>query len=147
MVSPTDMGLAFKDPSDGTDCAIIRQLDGSFHLIYEGWSPIKANTNHWDAPLAGHAVSADGISNFKILAPAVDKTTTPTGKFGNFPHPHWHIIDPKNLPVKNGETTAFATEEYEIHSPEQDAFGDWAAICVGGQYCLQNWLVHIFKLG
>ena len=25
---------------------------------------------------------------------------------------------------------------YEIHQPEQDAFGDWAAIAIGGQYYL-----------
>jgi hypothetical protein len=25
---------------------------------------------------------------------------------------------------------------YEIHEPEQDAFGDWAAIAIGGQYYL-----------
>ncbi|MDX1681248.1 MAG: hypothetical protein R3242_11020, partial [Akkermansiaceae bacterium] len=26
--------------------------------------------------------------------------------------------------------------EYEIHEPEQDAWGDWAAIAIGGQYYL-----------
>ena len=26
--------------------------------------------------------------------------------------------------------------EYEIHEPEQDAFGDWAAISIGGRYYL-----------
>ncbi len=26
--------------------------------------------------------------------------------------------------------------EYEIHEPEQEAFGDWAAIAIGGQYYL-----------
>lgn len=132
-VPGTNMGLAFKDPSDGSDCTIIRELDGNFHLIYD-WSPINARANHWDSPLAGHAVSPDGIGNFTILAPAVDETTTPTGEFSDYSHPHWHSEDPVNFPVKPGEKTAFAT--YEIHSPEQNAFGDWAVICVGGQYYL-----------
>ena len=26
--------------------------------------------------------------------------------------------------------------EYEIHEPAQNAYGDWAAICIGGQYYL-----------
>ena len=141
-----DMGLAFKDPSDGSDCVIIRDLDGKFHLIYEDWSPIDASKHSWDSPLAGHAVSDDGISDFKILPPAVDERTNPTGKFGEFIHPHWHKEDPTNYPgtivtaatrghgVKAGETAAFG--QYEIHDPEQNAFGDWAAIAIGGQYYL-----------
>ena len=46
-----DMGLAFDDPSDGSDCAIIRSLDGKFHLIYEDYSPINANSHSWDSLL------------------------------------------------------------------------------------------------
>ncbi|MDA9260367.1 hypothetical protein N9P58_00710 [Puniceicoccaceae bacterium] len=141
-----DMGLAFKDPSHGSDCAFIRDLDGNFHVIAEDWSPINASTHAWDSPLATHAVSPDGIGNFTILAPAVDERTTPTGKFAEYVHPHWHKEDPENYPgkvatedvpqhrVKKGQTKAFAS--YEIHGPEQNAFGDWAAISIGGQYYL-----------
>ena len=142
----TDMGRAFKDPSDGSDCAIICDLDGKFHLIYEDWSPIHAGKHAWDSPLAGHAVSADGKGNFKILPPAVDERTQPTGRYAEYPHPHWHQEDPENFPaktvnanvpkdnIKAGNKRAFA--KYEIHEPEQNAFGDWAAIAIGGQYYL-----------
>ncbi|MBT3193793.1 MAG: hypothetical protein HN341_14695, partial [Verrucomicrobia bacterium] len=141
-----DMGRVFKDPSDGSDCAIIRDLDGKFHVIYEDWSPIDASKHSWDSPLAGHAVSKNGKGNFKILPPAVDERTKPTGKFAEYAHPHWNKEDPKNFPgkkasvdvpkhkVKAGDTRAFG--RYEIHEPEQNAFGDWGAIAVGGQYYL-----------
>ena len=141
-----DMGMAFKDPSHGSDCAVIRGLDGKFHLIYEDWSPIDASKHSWDSPLAGHAVSDDGLSDFKILAPAVDKRTEPTGTFKEFPHPHWHQEDPENYAgkpsrvdvpmhaIKAGDVRAYA--RYEVHEPEQNAYGDWAAISIGGQYYL-----------
>jgi len=141
-----NMGLAFKDPSNGSDCAFIRDLQGNFHVIYEDWSPINAMKHSWDSPLAGHAVSKDGKGDFKILSPAVDERTKPTGKFAEHPHPHWHQSDPENYPgksapvdvpkhrIKAGQVRAFA--QYEIHEPEQNAFGDWAAICIGGQYYL-----------
>jgi hypothetical protein len=124
----TNKGLAFKDPSDGSDCAIIRDLEGRFHLIYEDWSPINAREHSWDSPLAGHAVSRDGLGEFKILAPPVDERTTPTGTYAEYDHPHWKKEDPKNFPSN--------TARYEIHEPEQNAFGDWAAIAIGGQYYL-----------
>ncbi len=142
-----DMGLAFKDPSHGSDCTFIRDLDGNFHVIAEDWSPIDASTHAWDSPLATHAVSADGIGDFSIVAQSpVDERTTPTGKFAEYVHPHWHREDPENYPgktatenvpqhrVKKGETRAYG--RYEIHEPEQNAFGDWASICIGGQYYL-----------
>ena len=122
------MGMAFKDPSHGSDSAIIRSLDGKFHLILENWNPIKASARAWDSPLASHAVSDDGIKNFKLLDPAVDYRTTPTGKFAKFSHPHWTKEDPKNYPSNKAK--------YEIHEPEQEAYGDWAAISIGGQYYL-----------
>lgn len=140
------MGMVFKDPSNGSDCAVIRDLDGNFHVIAEDWSPIDASTHAWDSPLATHAVSPDGISDFKILDPAVDERTEPTGKFAEHIHPHWHKEDPENYPgkvyegkknkhkVRRGQTVAFA--RYEVHEPEQNAFGDWASICIGGQYYL-----------
>jgi hypothetical protein len=129
-----DMGTVFKDPSDGSDCAVIRDLDGRFHLIYEDWSPIDASRHSWDSPLAGHAVSVDGKSGFTILPPAVDERTRPTGRFNEYPHPHWRKEDPANFPAKAGTDRAFG--RYEVHEPEQNAFGDWAAISIGGQYYL-----------
>ena len=138
-----DMGRVFNDPTDGSDCAVIRDLDGRFHLIYEDWSPIDAGKHSWDSPLAGHAVSDDGKGNFEILAAAVDERTQPTGTIAEYAHPHWHAEDPKNFPgrkiaedipnqrIKAGATRAFAT--YQVHQPEQNAYGDWAAIALGGQ--------------
>ncbi|WP_146459756.1 hypothetical protein [Rubripirellula tenax] len=123
-----NMGITFKDPSHGSDCAFIRDLEGAFHVIAEDWSPINARTHSWDSPLATHVVSADGIKDFKILAPPVDERTKPTGKMGSFSHPHWQREDPKNYTTNQAE--------YEIHEPEQNAFGDWAAISIGGQYYL-----------
>ncbi|MFD2277315.1 hypothetical protein ACFSQZ_12610 [Rubritalea spongiae] len=122
------MGMAFKDPSHGSDSAIIRDLDGKFHLILENWDPIKASARAWDSPLASHAVSEDGISDFKLLDPAVDYRTKPTGKMGTYNHPHWAKEDPANYSTSKAE--------YEIHEPEQNAYGDWAAIAIGGQYYL-----------
>ncbi len=121
-------GMAYDDPSHGSDCAIIRDLDGKFHLILEDWSPINAQTHAWDSPLAAHAVSDDGIQNFKLLAPPVDERTKPTGKIGTYKHPHWVKENPERFKTN--------VAEYEIHEPEQNAYGDWAAISIGGQYYL-----------
>jgi len=123
-----DMGMAFEDPSHGSDCAIIRSLDGKFHLISEDWSPIRASNRSWDSPLASHAVSADGTGGFELQAPAVDYRTKPTGKIETYKHPHWVKEDPARFPSN--------IAEYEVHLPEQDAYGDWAAISIGGQYYL-----------
>ncbi|MGJ8654560.1 MAG: hypothetical protein ACSHX8_14965 [Opitutaceae bacterium] len=122
------MGMAFKDPSHGSDSAIIRDLEGKFHLIVENWDPISANKRSWDSPLASHAVSENGIDQFQLLDPAVDYRTNPTGKIGTYKHPHWVKEDPANYKTR--------VAKYEIHEPEQDAYGDWAAISVGGQYYL-----------
>lgn len=121
-----NVGLVFADPSHGSDCAFIRDLDGKFHVIYEDWSPIDASRHSWDSPLAGHAVSADGISDFEILPPAVDYRTNPTGRMEEYRHPHW-----KQHP--DWDTNKGV---YEVHEPKQDAFGDWAAISIGGRYYL-----------
>jgi len=124
-----NMGIALKDPSHGSDCAVIRDEEGAFHIIFENWDPINASKRSWDSPLAGHAVSPDGIQPFKILdQPAVDERTNPTGKIGTFKHPHWVKEDPKNYKTN--------VAEYEIHEPNQEAFGDWASICIGGRYYL-----------
>ncbi len=121
-------GIAFNDPSHGSDSGIIRDLDGKFHLIVENWDPIHAQSHSWDSPLATHAVSSDGIKNFKILDPAVDHRTKATGKIGTYKHPHWTKEDPQRFKTN--------VAEYEIHEPEQNAYGDWAAIAIGGQYYL-----------
>lgn len=121
-----NMGLAFKDPSDGSDCAMIRDLQGRFHVIYEDWSPINARSHSWDSPLGGHAVSADGLGNFVIKDPVVDERTKPTGKKATYNHPHW-----KQHPDWKSNVAT-----YDVHEPAQNAFGDWAAISVGGQYYL-----------
>ena len=141
-----NIGMAFNDPSDGSDCAVIRDLEGNFHLILEDWSPINASIHAWDSPLAMHAVSANGINDFKILDPPVDERTKPTGKFGEYAHPHWYAeapdrfsgkkvkVDIPQHKIKAGDIRAFAT--YETHEPEQNSYGDWAAISIGGQYYL-----------
>ncbi|MCM2375058.1 glycosyl hydrolase family 95 catalytic domain-containing protein [Aporhodopirellula aestuarii] len=121
-------GIAFEDPSHGSDCAFIRDLEGNFHVIYEDWSPIHANSHSFDSPLAGHAVSKDGKGDFKILAPAVDHRTKPTGVIKTYKHPHWVKECPERFQTDIGE--------YEVHEPEQNAYGDWAAICIGGRYYL-----------
>ena len=117
-----DKGLAFDAPWGGSDVGVIRDLEGKFHMISENWQPIDASKRSWDSPLASHMVSESGITDFQILEPAVDYRTQPTGKTGTFEHPHW-----------KGEEKVVT---YEIHEPEQDAFGDWAAIAIGGQYYL-----------
>ena len=114
-----NIGLVFADPTHGSDCAILRDEDESFHLIYENWDHINAKKHSWDSPVGGHAVSKDGITNFKILDPLIDDRTTPTGTFGEYRH------SSRKVPLK-----------YEIHSPEQNAYGDWTAIKIGGQYYL-----------
>ncbi|MFD2303652.1 hypothetical protein [Roseibacillus ishigakijimensis] len=121
-------GKAVEDPSHGSDAGFIRDLEGKMHVVFEDWSPISANKRSWDSPLAGHAVSPNGIDNFEIKAPAVDERTEPTGKIGTYRHPHWKKEDPENYPSN--------VAEYEIHEPEQEAYGDWALIAVGGQYYL-----------
>ncbi len=82
-----DVGMVLADPTHGSDCAIFRDEDGQFHLIYEDWSYNDAKAHSWDGPVAGHAVSPDGIHDFKFLGPVVDDRTTPTGRFATFDHP------------------------------------------------------------
>lgn len=123
-----NMGMAVKDPSHGSDAGFIRDLDGNMHVIIEDWSPISANKRSWDSPLAGHAVSPNGIDGFVFKDPAVDNRTKPTGEIGTYKHPHWAKEDPENYKTN--------IAEYEIHEPEQEAYGDWAAIAIGGQYYL-----------
>ena len=123
-----NMGIAVKDPSHGSDAGFIRDLQGNMHVIIEDWSPINASKRSWDSPLAGHAVSPNGLNNFKFQKPAVDNRTKPTGKIATYNHPHWLKEDPKRFKTN--------VAKYEVHQPEQEAYGDWAAICIGGQYYL-----------
>jgi hypothetical protein len=124
----TNMGIAVKDPSHGSDAGFIRDLEGRMHVIIEDWSPINASKRSWDSPLAGHAVSLDGLSDFKFLQPPVDQRTQSTGEIATYKHPHWAKEDPARFKTN--------VAEYEVHEPEQEAYGDWAAICIGGQYYL-----------
>ena len=123
----TFMGMAFNDPTNGSDCSVFRDnSDGRFHIIHEDWTPIKASTHAWDSPLAGHTSSEDGITGFEPAehVPPIDQRTTFTGNFGTYNHPHvagTHISNPVT---------------YEIHSPEQNAYGDWTTIKIGDRYYL-----------
>lgn len=121
-------GIAYDDPTHGSDCAIIRDLDGNFHLILEDWSPINAREHSWDSPLAVHAVSSNGVDGFKVMAPPVDHRTEPTGKIDSYKHPHWVKENPERFKTN--------VAEFEIHEPAQNAYGDWAAISIGGHYYL-----------
>ncbi|NNC87478.1 MAG: hypothetical protein HKN82_03335 [Akkermansiaceae bacterium] len=121
-------GKAVDDPSHGSDAGFIRALDGKVHVIFEDWSPINASKRSWDSPLAGHAVSPNGIDRFEIRGYAVDNRTKPTGEKRTYTHPHWAKEDPEHYKTN--------VAEYEVHEPAQEAYGDWAAIAVGGQYYL-----------
>ncbi|WP_372797964.1 hypothetical protein, partial [Pontiella sp.] len=121
------LGMVFNDPSHGSDSSVIRDnADGLFHIISEDWTPIKASTHSWDSPINTHASSPDAISGFTPdeHVPPIDLRTVPTGTYGSYTHPHvagTHISNPLY---------------YEIHEPEQDAFGDWTSIKVGERYYL-----------
>lgn len=114
-------GLAFDDPFFGSDAGVIRASDNVLHLFSEDWSPINARKHSWDSPLATHSTSPDGTTPFTISkAPApIDERTKPTGKKEKYKHP--------NFPA-----------EYEVHTPEQNAYGDWAAIQIGNQFYLAS---------
>ncbi|MEM8955878.1 MAG: family 43 glycosylhydrolase [Verrucomicrobiota bacterium] len=116
--SDNDRGMVFSDPSPGSDAGIFRDDDGTFHLIYEDWTPINAKENSWDSPLGGHASSPDGINGFEPHehTPVIDERTEPTGEKGTYKH---------------GPT---GIREFEVHKPDQNAYGDYTLIKVGGQY-------------
>jgi len=114
-----DRGMVFADPSHGSDAGILRDEDGTFHLIYEDWTPINARQHGWDSPLAGHADSPDGINGFEPheYPPPIDERTTPTGEFDTYIH----------------DTTRDAYK-FEIHEGPQNAFGDYTLFKVGSRY-------------
>lgn len=122
------VGKVFEDPTHGSDMAIFRDEDGTFHLIYEDWSPVDPGKHAYDSPLAGHADSPDGINGFlphEYAAP-IDERTMPTGKTIPYkPHPNQLIHGPDPTPYT-----------YEEHQGPQDAFGDYTLIKVGEHYYL-----------
>ncbi|WDE99009.1 hypothetical protein PQO03_14320 [Lentisphaera profundi] len=122
-----EMGKVFDDPSHGSDIAAFRDEDGTFHLIYEDWSPINAQQNAWDSPLAGRVSSPDGINGFTFgqHPNIIDHRTTPTGKKGTFKHGATKAVNGTGI------------LEYEIHEPKQNAYGDYSVIKIGEDY-------HIF---
>ena len=71
-------------------------------------------------------MSKDGLTDFKFLAPPVDNRTKATGEVAEYKHPHW-------LQHKDWDSNI---AKYNVHKPEQEAYGDWAAIRVGTQYWL-----------
>jgi hypothetical protein len=119
-------GKVFDDPSHGSDCGVFRDEDGTFHMIYEDWSPINARQNAWDSPLAGRVSSADGITGFTFgeHPPAVDHRTKPTGETATYEHSSMKVSN-KGKPL-----------EYKVHDPKQNAYGDWTMIKVGRHYHL-----------
>lgn len=67
----------------------------------------------------------------------MDYRTTPAGIFNEFEHPHWDRDDTENYPGRTNEKNELRTfSRFEVHDPEQDAFGDWAGITVGEQVYL-----------
>ncbi len=78
------------------------------------------------------------MKDFKILPPVIDHRTEPTGKKATYKlHPNQHpksykgSPNPFRLPAEYYETAT-----YNVHSPAQNAYGDWAAINIGGRYYL-----------
>ncbi|MEM9345939.1 MAG: PEP-CTERM sorting domain-containing protein [Planctomycetota bacterium] len=117
----TEYGEVFDDPSNGSDIAVFRDLDSSFHIIYEDWSAINARERSWDSQYAGHTSSPEGISGFTAhehTAP-IDFRGDPTGQFRTYEHPF------------NGTLT------YQVHTDGgAEAWGDYDLIRVGDTYYL-----------
>lgn len=115
-----NVGRVITNPAHGSDAAIFRDLDGTFHLIYEDWSAINARTHSWDSQFAGHATSPDGVNGFVPLEATspIDRRGNPLGTFGSYVHPH------------NG------TQTYENHDGPLDAYGDYEMLRVGDTYYL-----------
>lgn len=113
-------GEVFDDPNPGSDMAIFRDLDGTFHIIHEDWSKINARQHSWDGQVAGHATSPDGINGFNanILANLFDEAGNPTGDpDASYNHP------------EQGALT------YTPHE-NNHAWGDYEMLRVGDTYYL-----------
>jgi len=128
--------LVFKRPSLGSDACIFRDEDGTFHTIYEDWTPLHAGKHSWDSPLAGHADSPDGINGFKHheFPYPIDERTKATGKTATYPahNSHYYAEDRE----RKKETGKPLLTEYEVHEPDQDAYGDYSMVKVGKWYYL-----------
>ncbi|MDZ7720773.1 MAG: hypothetical protein U5K72_18285 [Balneolaceae bacterium] len=123
-----EIGMVFDDPSHGSDMAIFRDGDGTFHMIYEDWTPLNPREHSWDSPLAGHTNSPDGYSGFKHheFKPPIDERAPSTGSTAEYAPASSHF-------VPNRYAGPFT---YQIPEKEQDAFGDYTMIKVGGHYYL-----------
>jgi hypothetical protein len=112
-------GEVLDTQSHGSDMAAFRDLDGTFHIIYEDWMAINARQHSWDSQYAGHTSSLDGINGFTAHehTPPIDRRGNPTGQILQYNHP-------------NG------TYEYEVHDGPLDAWGDYELIRVGDTYYL-----------
>ncbi len=113
-------GMVLNTQSHGSDMAAFRDLDGTFHIVYEDWMAINARQHSWDSQYAGHTSSPDGINGFSAHEhPAViDLRGNDTGTDANYIHPY------------SGEHT------YNIYDGSLDAFGDYEMIRVGDTYYL-----------
>ncbi|MEO0476007.1 MAG: dockerin type I domain-containing protein [Planctomycetota bacterium] len=124
----TNHGKVFDTPSvtaSGSDMAIFRDLDGTFHLIREDWSKINARQHSWDSQVAAHTTSPDGINHF-------NDTTGPYGIRAN-------LFDEAGNPTGAGVQTynhpQQGTLSYVPHENE-DAWGDYEMLRVGDTYYL-----------
>lgn len=113
-------GMVLDTESHGSDMAAFRDLDGTFHIVYEDWMAINARQHSWDSQYAGHTSSPDGINGFSAHEhnPVIDLRGTDTGANGTYTHPF------------SGEHT------YNIYDGSLDAFGDYELIRVGDTYYL-----------
>ncbi len=122
-------GEVFADPNWGSDMAIFRDLDGTFHLIHEDWSKINARQHSWDSQVAGHTTSPDGINGFNTnIQPSLfDEAGSPTGAPETW-YNHPHIFNPDD-PSGRGDIS------YIPHT-NNDGWGDYEMIRVGDTYYL-----------
>lgn len=108
----------------GSDMAMFRNLDGTYHMVHEDWRAINAREHSWDSQIAGHSSSPDGINGFVYEehpplfdergAPVLDNNGDPT--FGQATHPNRNFT-------------------YEIVE-NLDAWGDYELLRVGDTYYL-----------
>jgi hypothetical protein len=116
----TDHGRVFDAPTPGSDMAIFRNLDGTWHIIREDWAKIKASSHSWDSQVAEHTISPDGITgwNSNIQSPLFDMAGSPTGAGPtNYNHPYMGTIS------------------YIPHTLN-DAWGDYEMLRIGDTYYL-----------
>ena len=104
-------GMAYDDPSHGSDCAIIRDIDGKFHLIVEDWSPIKRSDtrlgiHRWlHTPLAP-TESATSKPSHHPLTNAQSQPARPA----TYKHPHWVKEHPDRFKTRHLPSTRFMNQ-------------------------------------